>query len=38
MGKEVRADTFSQAELSVGIVEVTSAGRKYTSENHLDMP
>lgn len=29
-GKGARADTFSQAGLSVGIVEATSAGSKYT--------
>ena len=35
MEKEVRADIFSQAELSAGIAETTSADRKYTSENHM---
>ena len=29
-GEGARADTFSQVGLSVGIVEATSAGSKYT--------
>lgn len=30
MGKDARTGIFSQAKLFVGIVEVISAGRKYT--------